>query len=147
MSEIYPDNACYDIPRLNQTAPPNYTIEDMYHITRGTFNEFDMKGYTPPKTAVPISYEYKIPGDKDRDIFADITKRAKDPDPATYAADSEKIYKRYWDKATGKFHKCRRNTFTEETMKRSAKIPGPGAYMPTPKGEPVKKVSRLGKFK
>ena len=44
MSEVYVDNAYYDNPRLNQSAPLNDTFEEMYHITRGTFYEFDMKG-------------------------------------------------------------------------------------------------------
>ena len=147
MSEIGSDYNYIDNPKLYQTAPLNYTVEDIYNITRGTFNEFKMEGYNPPKTAVPLSKEYKIPEDKSRDIFATITKRAKDPDPATYAADKDKVYKRYWEKATGKFKKCRRNTFTEETIKISSRLPGPGAYMPTPKGEPPKKTSTLGKFK
>ena len=147
MSDLISDFGYNDNPRFNQSAPLNYSVEDIYNITRGAFNEFDMKGYNPPKTAVPISHEYKIPGDKDRDIFASITKRAKEPDPSTYAAGKDKVYKRYWDKATGKFKKGRRNTFTEETMKISAKIPGPGAYMPTPRAGEAKKVTRLGKFK
>ena len=132
--------------RLNNTAPLDYGIEDIYNITRGTFKEFEMKGYNPPKTAVPLSKEFKMPKEKNRDLFADINKRAKEPDAATYAADKYKIYKRYWDKATGKFHKCRRSTITEEAIKISAKIPGPGAYMPTPKGKPEKTTAKMGKF-
>ena len=129
------------------TTPMNHTIEDMYNITHGTFKEFDMDGYDPHKTAIPISRESLISKDKNRDIFNSATKRAKDPGPFEYAADKDRVYKMYWDKATGKFHKCRRNTFTEETMKNAKKIPGPSDYMPIPKGEPVKKTAKLGKFK
>jgi hypothetical protein len=136
----------YVNPILNHSAPLEYGIEDIYHITRGTFNEFNMKGYNAPTTAVPLSKEYKIPLDKNRDIFADVNKKAKEPDATTYAADKDKIYKRYWEKAAGKFHKGRRHTFTEETIKISSKLPGPGAYMPIPKGNPPKKTSKNGKF-
>lgn len=140
------DYADFSIPQFARTVPLFHTVEDMYNITHGTFNEFKLEGYNPPTTAIPLSAEHKIPTDKNRDIFADITKKAKEPDPTTYAAEDEKVYKRCWEKATGKFKKCRRRTFTEETMLIGKKLPGPGDYMPTPKGQPVKATARLGKF-
>jgi hypothetical protein len=145
MSEIGSDYG-QAYARFNRTAPAHFSVEDTYHMTRGTFNEFEMEGYHAPKTAIPLSKEYKVPGDKNRDIFADITKRAKEPDPSTYAADNDKVYKRYWDKAAGKFHAGRRRTVTEDAIKISEKIPGPGTYMPTPKGEPKKTTAKMGKF-
>lgn len=125
-----------------------HTVEDLYNITHGTFKEFTMEGYNPPATAIPLYREHKIPGDKNRDIFAEVTKRAKDPSPATYALGNEKISKEFWIKATGQFHSYRRHTFTEDAMKIGEKLPGPGAYMETPK-EPNPKDQKypLGKFK
>ena len=111
------------------------------------FKVFDMDGYDPPKTAIPLGRESLLPKDKNRDIFNDITKRTKDPGPHEYAPDRDKMYKMFWEKATGKFHKCGRSTFTEEAMKIAKKIPGPSDYMPIPKGDPPKKKAKLGKFK
>lgn len=147
MSEYGYDMGYAPAPQFLRTAPVISSVEDVYHMTRGTFDEFQMKGYEAPKTAIPISAEHAIPKDKNRDIFAAIGKRAKDPDPATYAADEKMIEKRFWTTANGKFHPGKRKTFTDEVMEVSKKIPGPGGYMPTPKGEPIKLKSELGKFK
>lgn len=132
---------------FSQTAPNFFSIQDIYNITQGTFEEFKMEGYTAPTTAIPLSIEHKIPTDKNRDIFADITKKANDPGPTTYAADDKTIQSRFWTTTNGKFRRNRRKTFTEETMDFASKLPGPGNYIPTPKGEPKKKTAILGKFK
>lgn len=133
-------------PRLNQTGRVQYSVEDVYHITRGSFKEFNLKGYNPPKTAIPLSKEYKIPIDKDRDLYKDIKKKSADPNSTTYAYSNEKILTKYWHKPMGKFHTYRRHTFTEDAIKRSLKLPGPGAYLSTPKGKIEKKNFALGKF-
>lgn len=146
MSDIGSDFGYNPNNHLLRTAPILASIEDTYHLTRGTFDEFQMKGYNAPKTAIPLSAEHQIPKDKNRDIFISITKRAKDPDPVTYAADAKMIEKRFWTSANGKFHPGKRKTFTEEVIDISKKIPGPGNYMPTPKGDPPKKKAELGKF-
>ena len=132
---------------FSQTAPNFATIQDLYNITRGTFEEFKMEGYTAPTTAIPLSIEHKIPIDKNRDIFADITKKSKDPDPTTYAADQKTVEARFWTTTNGKFYHGRRKTFTEETMEIAEKLPGPASYMPTPKSGQKKRTAALGKFK
>lgn len=146
MSDIGSDFA-YAYHPFSQTAPNFSSIQDVYNITRGTFEEFKMEGYTAPTTAIPLSIEHKIPKDKNRDIFADITKKSNDPGPTTYAPDEKTTQSRFWTTANGKFKHSRRKTFTEETIEISSKLPGPGNYMPTPKGEPKKKTAVLGKFK
>ncbi|OMJ66334.1 hypothetical protein SteCoe_36851 [Stentor coeruleus] len=134
-------------PGLRDNVILNHTVEDLYHITRGTFKEFSMQGYNPPSTAISLYREHKIPGDKNRDIFASVTKRAKDPAPVAYAIGNEKLLKQFWNKATGGFHTYRRHTFTEDAMKRSQKIPGPGAYLDSNKDANSKdKKFALGKF-
>lgn len=147
MSDFGSDYNYAPNPRFLNTAPVLASIEDTYHLTRGTFDEFQMKGYNAPKTAIPLNTEHQIPKDKNRDIFLSITKRAKDPDPVTYAADQKMIEKRLWTTANGKFHPGRRKTFTEEIIDIGKKLPGPGNYLPTPKGEPVKLKAELGKFR
>ena len=95
MSEIGPDIEYQLSPRMNQTGPVQYSVEDVYNITRGTFKEFNMKGYNPPKTAIPLQVEHKIPIDKNRDLYTSIKKRSADPSPTTYALDKEKILEKY----------------------------------------------------
>ncbi len=147
MSDIGSDFGYAPVPHFLRTAPVMASVEDVYHLTRGTFDEFQMQGYEAPRTAIPLSSEHAVPKDKNRDIFLSITKRAKDPDPATYAADDKMIEKRFWTTANGKIHPGKRKTFTEEVIEISKKIPGPGNYMPIPKGEPVKTKAELGKFR
>ena len=141
-------NYSFDLsPRMNHSGIVQYTVEEFYNITRGSFNEFNMKGYNPPRTAVHILKEHKIPLDKERDLYKNIRKRSADPGPVTYAADHGQITTRYWHTPSGKFHTYKRHTFTEDAIKRSLKIPGPGTYMSTPKGgPPEKRKFELGKF-
>lgn len=137
----------FEIDHKLNTSRAEYSVEDIYNITRGTFNEFSLKGYSTPRTAIPLSKEYRIPVDKNRDIFASIKKKANDPNSTTYALDNEKILSKYWYKPSGGFHTGRRHTVTEDAIKKSSKIPGPGAYMPIPKGEyKENKDFLLGKF-
>jgi hypothetical protein len=144
MSELRFDYKLGPSPRMNKTERLDYSIQDIYNITRGTFKEFDLKGYTTPKTAIPMSPEYKIPLEKNRDIFSSIRKRSNDPSPVTYAADKDRVLSRFWYKATGKFHTYRRHSTTEDAIKRSLKTPGPGAYLDT---KDQKQKFQLGKFK
>lgn len=137
----------FDPGPFYSTAPVLPSVKDMFHITEGTFEEFKMEGYKAPSTAIDLSAEHKIPGDKNRDIFADVTRKANDPGPTKYSEDFKMIEKRYWTPSNGRFRKSRRKTITDETMETSQKLPGPGSYLTTPKGEPRKKTAAMGKFK
>lgn len=91
---------------------------------------------------------HRFPKDKKKDIFAEISKKAKDPDPTSYSPKHEEIHKKFWEKPNGSFLKSKRETVTEEACRLSPKKPGPGQYQLIHKGasQPLPK-PLLGKFK
>lgn len=131
---------------LNNTAPI-MSIEEIYKITKGDVKNWDLKGYEVPSTSIYTPREHKVPTEKKKDTFYEINKRAKDPDPTAYSPKYEQLQKMYWEKPNGKFLKNRRETITENAIKLSSKIPGPGDYHPIPKGQsqPLTK-ALMGKF-
>lgn len=131
---------------LNKSAPL-MPIEEIYTITKGDIKNWNLKGYEVPTTALYTPREHKIPIDKKKDYYYEMSKRAKEPDPTTYSPKHEQLQKKYWDKPNGKFLKNRRETITETAIKLSSKLPGPGNYSPIPKGQtqPLQK-ALLGKF-
>jgi hypothetical protein len=131
---------------LNQTDRI-MDIPEMYQTTTGKAKEWDLKGYHAPSTSLDTPRMYKIPTEKKKDVFYEIAKHSKDPDPTTYSPKQEQIYKRHWDKPNGRFLKSKRETFTESIIKASQKLPGPSEYNNIPKGsfKPLDKAS-LGKF-
>jgi hypothetical protein len=143
----FASEARFDQGVFYSTAPAFISIPDMFHISQGTFEEFKMEGYVAPTTAIPLSAEHKIPTDKNRDIFAEITKKSKDPGPSHYSETFKSTEKRYWTPSNGRFSKGRRRTMTEEVMDTSKKIPGPSDYNETPKSGGKKRTAALGKFK
>jgi hypothetical protein len=131
---------------LNSTAPIP-PIEDLYKITKGDVKDWNLKGYHVPSTSFHSPRSYKVPTERKKDTFYEISKRSKDPDPTTYSPKHEQIQKRFWEKANGKFLKSRRETVTEEAGRLSLKVPGPGDYHPVPKGssQPLPR-ALMGKF-
>jgi hypothetical protein len=122
-------------------------IEQIYDITRGVHKIGDLKGYQLPSTPQYSPRSFKFPSEKKKDMVYEVSKRAKDPDPTLYSPKAEEIQKKFWNPSNGKFLQNRRTTFTEEAIKISKKIPGPGDYMPIPKGQSLSMPrALLGKF-
>ena len=58
---------------------------------------FGIKGYRiTKKTQLYLTREHKIPQAKNRTMFLQAEKRAKDPSPVSYSPDSKLLTKRYW---------------------------------------------------
>ena len=131
---------------LSRTAPM-MEVPEIYSITKGLKKDFELKGYHVPSTSLYSPRQFKFSIDKKKDKFYEISKRAKDPDPSTYSPKHDQMTQRYWTKANGKFLKCKRETTTEEAIRLSPRVPGPGDYLTLPKGssQPLRK-ALLGKF-
>ena len=131
---------------LNQTSPI-MPIEEIYNITRGVNKIGNLKGYQIPSTPQYSPRSFKFPTEKKKDMVYEVSKRAKDPDPTLYSPKAEDLQKKFWNPPDGKFFKNPRKTVTEEVMKNSKKIPGPGEYMQVPKGKSQSMPrALLGKF-
>ncbi|CAG9322589.1 unnamed protein product [Blepharisma stoltei] len=137
MSELSSQSFYLEPSRLNQTAP--LPISEIYKTIKGSNDDWGVEGYqVPKKCAVYITKEIKVPNAKKRDMFYDISKKEKEPSPITYAPSNEQVLKRYWDKATGRFRKAQRKTVIDEVMKLSPRVPGPGTYHVTERGQSEK---------
>lgn len=138
----------YEMPEatLSRTQPL-LNISEMYKVTTGDKNSWNLSGYVVPPTSIYNPRMHKVPGEKKKDTFYEIAKRSKDPDPTTYSPKHEQVYKRHWEKSNGKFLKCRRETITEEACRLSPRVPAPNEYHQIAKGssQPLRK-ALLGKF-
>jgi len=103
------------------------SVSEMYKFTKQGNNDFGIQGYyvpytdNPSKPTVTSSWMFG----KDKSNYNDFTVKHSKAIPASSAY--ELIKKNYWERAEGKFKKCKRQTYID-IIKEKAKNPGPSAY-------------------
>lgn len=124
-----------------------FTLNEVYQITEGDRNTIGIFGYKGPKTYdyTYSSTEISFPKTKKSDLTLEASKRAKDPDPTTYAGDFDQNMKKSWKSIGARFSKAKKESLIDEVMKQSARVPGPGKYEDI-KIKTLLKTSSFGKF-
>ncbi|CAG9322919.1 unnamed protein product [Blepharisma stoltei] len=130
-----------------------HSIEELYKITRGQKDEWGIEGYrVPSENNLYLTREHAFPKSPRADSYAIAKKRATEPDPTKYTLEYKEASKMNWEKSNGKFLYSKRETVIDEVMRKSASMPGPGAFWPKPTSKKAKKPEMptghvaLGKF-
>lgn len=101
-----------------------------------------LEDYALPKTPYDTSKSHRFTKSPRRDIGFEASKKAHEPEPGKYSSSAQSTFKRYWQRASGKFFSSARDTAIDQAIKKSRILPGPGAYF---KAKSQCKVP-LGKF-
>lgn len=108
-----------------------HSIDELYRITRGQKDEWGIEGYrVPSENNLYLNREHAFPRTARADAYETAKKSAKDPDPTKYHLSEKEYNKMFWEKSNGKFLYSKRETVVDEIMRKSASMPGPGAFWP-----------------